>query len=308
MIGMKKSFKARLVRDLRMNKYKYILVLPVVIFFILFHYKAMYGVIIAFKNYRPTRSISESEWVGLKHIISFFKDPFFGRLLKNTVTISFLSIVTSFPVPIFLALLLNEVRVSWFKRTIQTITYMPHFIALVVVCGLITSYCQTNGVINDLIVAFGGERTNLLMDSKYFYPIYMLSDIWQSAGWGSIIYLAALAGIDQEQYEAARIDGAGRIRQMIYITFPGLLPVVSMMLIMRLGSVLSVGSAKILLLYQPVTFNVADVISTYVYRRGVLEGSYSYGTAVELFNSGVNIIFLLVSNKVSKKLGQSGLF
>lgn len=308
MIGMKKSFKTRLVRDLRMHKYKYILVLPVVIFFILFHYKAMYGIVIAFQNYRPTRGIAKSDWVGLKHFISFFKDPYFGRLLKNTVTISFLSIVTSFPVPIFLALLLNEVRVSWFKRTIQTITYMPHFIALVVVCGLVTNYCQTNGVFNDLIVALGGERTNLLMDPKNFYPIYMLSDIWQSAGWGSIIYLAALAGIDQEQYEAAKVDGAGRIRQMIYITLPGLLPVVSMMLIMRLGSVLSVGSAKILLLYQPLTYEVADVISTYVYRRGVLEGSYSYSTAVELFNSGVNIIFLLVSNKVSKKLGQSGLF
>lgn len=308
MIDMKKSFKARLIRDLRMHKYKYILVLPVVIYFILFHYKAMYGIVIAFQNYRPTRGIANSDWVGLKHFISFFKDPYLGRLLKNTVTISFLSIITSFPVPIFLALLLNEVRVSWFKRIIQTITYMPHFIALVVVCGLVTNYCQTNGVINDLIVALGGERSNLLMASKNFYPILMLSDIWQGAGWGSIIYLAALAGIDQEQYEAAKVDGAGRIRQMIYITLPGLLPVVSMMLIMRLGSVLSVGSAKILLLYQPVTYEVADVISTYVYRRGVLEGSYSFSTAVGLFNSVVDILFLLAANKTSKKLGQSGLF
>jgi len=308
MIDMKKSFKARLIRDLRMHKYKYILVLPVVIYFILFHYKAMYGIVIAFQNYRPSRGIANSDWVGLKHFISFFNDPFFGRLLKNTVTISFLGIVASFPAPIFLALLLNEVRVSWFKRLIQTITYMPHFIALVVVCGLITNYCQTNGVINDLIVALGGERSNLLMSSKNFYPILILSDIWQGAGWGSIIYLAALAGIDQEQYEAAKVDGAGRIRQMIYITLPGLLPVVSMMLIMRMGSVLSVGSGKILLLYQPVTYKVADVISTYVYRRGVLEGSYSFSTAVGLFNSVVNILFLQAANKISKKLGQSGLF
>jgi len=308
MIDMKKSFKARLIRDLRMHKYKYILVLPVVIYFILFHYKAMYGIVIAFQNYRPSRGIANSDWVGLKHFISFFNDPFFGRLLKNTVTISFLGIVASFPAPIFLALLLNEVRVSWFKRLIQTITYMPHFIALVVVCGLVTNYCQTNGVINDLIVALGGERSNLLMSSKNFYPILILSDIWQGAGWGSIIYLAALAGIDQEQYEAAKVDGAGRIRQMIYITLPGLLPVVSMMLIMRMGSVLSVGSGKILLLYQPVTYKVADVISTYVYRRGVLEGSYSFSTAVGLFNSVVNILFLQAANKISKKLGQSGLF
>ena len=305
---MKKSFTQKVRRDLQMHKYKYLIVLPVIAYFILFHYKAMYGIVIAFQDYRPTRGIADSNWVGFKHFVSFFKDPYFWRLLRNTLSISLLTLFLSFPMPVILALFLNEVRVSWFKRTIQTITYMPHFIAVVVVCGLIRSYCQSNGVINDLIVLFGGERSNLLMEPRFFYPIYIISHIWQGTGWSSIIFLAALAGIDQEQYEAAKVDGAGRIHQMIYITLPGLIPVASMLLILNLGKVLSVGSDKILLLYQPLTYEVADVISTYVHRRGIIEGSYSYSTAVNLFNSAINIVFLLTTNKLSKKLGQSGLF
>ena len=230
------------------------------------------------------------------------------RVIRNTFLISLQSIVFCFPAPIFFAILLNEIKVSWFKRTIQTITYMPHFISTVVICGMISAFCQSNGVINDVIAFLGGDRGNLLSDPGKFYSIYILSDIWQQMGWYSIIYLAALAGIDQEQYEAARIDGAGRIQQMLYITLPGLLPTVSMMLILRLGSVLSVGSEKILLLYQPLTYEVADVISTYVYRRGMIDADYSYSTAVGLFNSFVNIIFLVAANKISKKVGQSGLF
>lgn len=303
-----KPFSARVKRDISRHKYKYLLILPVVLYFILFHYKAMYGVIIAFKDYRPTLGIMESEWIGFKNFIDFFEDIYFWRLIRNTVSISLLTLLFTFPVPIVLALLLNEVKVSWFKRGVQTITYMPHFISIVVVCGLVKAYCQSNGLINDIIVWFGGERSNLLASNTYFYPIYILSEIWQNVGWNSIIFLAALAGIDQEQYEAAKVDGAGRIRQMIYITLPGLIPVVSMLLVLNLGSVLSVGSDKILLLYQPLTYEVADVISTYVYRKGIWGASYSFGTAVNLFNAAVNICFLLASNKISKKLGQSGLF
>lgn len=305
---MKKSFSVRLRRDLHMHKYKYLLVLPVIAFFIIFHYKAMYGIVIAFQNYRPTRGIANSDWVGLQHFYNFINDLYFWRLVRNTFSISLLMIIFGFPVPIILALLLNEVRVSWFKRGIQTITYMPYFIATVVICGLVKTYTQSNGLINDLIVFFGGERSNLLAESRYFYAIYVISAIWQTTGWSSIIYLAALAGIDQEQYEAAKVDGAGRIRQMIHITLPGLLPTASMLLILNLGKVLTVGSDKILLLYQPLTYDVADVISTYVHRRGLLEGNYSYSTAVNLFNQLVNIVFLTASNKISKKLGQSGLF
>lgn len=305
---MKKSFLARLKRDISMHKYKYLLVLPVIAYFIIFHYKAMYGIIIAFKNYRASRGISGSEWVGFRYFEMFFKDPYFFRVLRNTLTINILQLIFSFPVPIFLALLLNEVRVSWFKRSVQTITYMPHFISVMVVCGLVKSYCQSGGVINDLIAFFGGERTNLLAEPQFFYPIYIISGIWQSAGWGSIVYLAALSGIDQEQYDAAKVDGAGRLQQMIHITLPGLTPTIVMFLILNMGRMLSVGADKILLLYQPLTYEVADVISTYVHRRGILGGEFSYSTAVGLFNSVVNVILLFTSNKISKKLGQSGLF
>jgi len=304
----KKSLIQVIIRDFKIHKWKYLIVLPVMLYFILFHYKSMYGVIIAFQRYRPSAGISGSKWVGFDNFIRFFKDAYFFQVLRNTFMISLLNLIFSFPMPIILALLLNEVKVNWFKRIVQTITYMPHFIAMVVVCGLVTSFCQSNGLINDVIVFFGGERHNLLADSDLFYPIYIISGIWQQIGWNSIIYLAALASVDQEQYEAARIDGASRIQQMIHITFPGILPVVSMQLILQLGRVLSVGYEKILLLYQPLTYEVADVISTYVYRKGLIDADYSFSTAVGLFNSVVNIIFLVIANKASKKLGQSGLF
>lgn len=305
---MKKTFAARVKQDFQRHKFKYLIFLPVFIYLILFCYKPMYGVVIAFKKFRPSLGIERSPWVGFFQFTRAFEDPYFWRALRNTFTISFLSLIFSFPVPVLLALLLNEVKVSWFKRTVQTLSYMPHFIASVVVCGMITIYCQTNGLFSQIMVFFGGEPTNLLTHSKYFYPIYILSTIWQNMGWNSIIYLATLAGIDQEQYEAAKIDGASRIQQMIHITLPGLIPTITMLLILNMGKVLSVGYEKILLLYQPLTYDVADVISTYVYRVGLIDADYSFSTAVNLFNSVVNIVFLLVSNRISKKLGQSGLF
>lgn len=305
---MKKNFGSRVAQDFKRHKFKYLIVIPVIIYLILFCYRPMYGIVIAFQKYRPSLGIADSPWVGFDNFVRFFKDPFFGRLIRNTVTISFSMIIFSFPAAIILALLLNEVKVSWFKRTVQTITYMPHFIALVVVCGLVNNFCQSKGVLNDVIAFFGGERSNLLAQPQFFYPIYILSGIWQEVGWSSIIYLAALASIDQEQYEAAKIDGAGRIQQMVHITLPGLVPTISMLLVLNLGKILNVGYEKILLLYQPLTYEVADVISTYVYRKGLLDADYSFSTAVSLFNSVINIIFLVISNKVSKKMGQSGLF
>ena len=305
---MKKSFAARVKQDFQRHKFKYLIFIPVLVYLILFCYKPMYGVIIAFQKFRPTLGIDRSPWVGLYQFERAFDDPYFWRALRNTFTISFLSLIFSFPAPVFLALLLNEVKVSWFKRSVQTLTYMPHFIATVVVCGMINIYCQTNGLFSQIMVFFGGEPTNILTHSKYFYPVYILSGVWQGVGWNSIIYLAALAGIDQEQYEAARIDGANRIQQLVHITLPGLVPTISMLLVLQLGKVLNVGYEKILLLYQPLTYEVADVISTYVYRKGLVDADYSFSTAVNLFNSVVNIVFLLVSNRISKKLGQSGLF
>ncbi len=282
--------------------------LPILVLLILFCYKPMYGILIAFKQYRPSLGIMESKWVGLKYFRQFFRDPYCWRLFRNTLSISFLNLLFGFPAPIIFALLLNEVRVKRFKKTVQTISYMPHFISMVVVCGMITSFCASDGLFNNIIELFGGERSNLLMNKNLFYPIYIISDIWKNLGWDSIIYLAALSGIDQEQYEAAKIDGANRLQQMFHITLPGIMPTVSMLLVLRIGSLLSVGYEKIILLYQPTTYEVADVISSYVYRRGLQSGEFSYGTAVGLFNSIVNIILLLTANKVSKKMGQSGLF
>lgn len=304
----KKSLGAKVVRDFKKNKQKYLLILPVIIYFLLFHYKPMYGLLIAFKRFRPSLGIWGSQWVGLQNFERFFTDIYFFRLLRNTITISFLSLIFSFPMPILLALLLNEVKNLKFKKVVQTITYMPHFIAMVVMCGMITSFCQTNGLINQVIEFLGGTKTNLLLKKEYFYPIYIISEVWKNIGWDSIIFLAALSGIDQEQYEAARVDGAGRIKQIIYITLPGLLPTISILLILKMGHVLGVGYEKILLLYQPSTYEVADVISTYTYRKGLIDADYSYSTAINMFNSIVNIIFLQVSNKLSKKAGQSGLY
>ncbi len=307
-MGVSRSFWKRLVRDFRIHKWKYVIVLPVLIYLALFCYKPMYGILIAFQNYRPTLGVKGSQWVGLAQFKSFFQDVYFWRILRNTFAISGLSILFGFPMPILLALMLNEVRSKWFKRTVQTVSYMPYFVSTVVVCSLIRAFCSSKGVFNDVIALFGGTRMDLLYKSEYFYPIYILSGIWQSVGWDSIIYLAALSGIDQEQYEAARVDGAGRLRQMVSITLPGLAPTIVILFILRMGGILNVGYEKILLLYQPLTYEVADVISTYVYRRGIVETNFSYSTAVGLFNSVVNVVFLLTANWLSRKSEQTGLF
>lgn len=305
----KKSFFVRLQKDIARNKWKYILILPVVVYFIIFHYKAMYGLVIAFQDFRPARGIAGSKWVGLYHFKRLFSDVYFPRSLRNTLCISVLTLVFSFPVPIIFALILNECKISWFKRTVQTVTYMPHFISLVVVCGLVSTFCSSEGLINQILGFVGIEsKESLLTKPELFYLIYILSGIWQNFGWDSIIYLATLSGIDVEQYEAAKIDGAGRLQQMRYITLPGLVPTASMLLILKVGGLLSVGYEKILLLYNELTYEVADVLSTYNYRKGLISGEYSYSAALGLFNSVVNIILIVTANKLSKKAGQSGIF
>jgi putative aldouronate transport system permease protein len=308
MVMQKEPLGKVLARDFALNKYKYLLMAPVLIYFALFVYKPMYGLIIAFKDYRPNLGFSRSHWVGLKHFIAFFNDVYFFRLMRNTLSISFLSILFGFPAPILLALLLNEISNVHFKKTVQTITYMPYFISLVVVSSLIRTYTASNGIFSQIAVLFGGTGKNYLMYPQYFYPIYVISDIWQHIGWNSIIYLAALTGIDQEQYEAARIDGAGRLRRMLHITLPNLLPTIMVLFILRMGGVLNVGFEKIILLYNEGIYDVADVISTYVYRRGIMEASFSYASAVGLFNSLVNVLFLVTANALSKKFTESGLF
>ena len=304
----KGSLGQRISRDFSLNKYKYLLILPVLVYLFLFCYKPMYGLVIAFKNYKPTRGIAGSKWVGFLWFETFFKDPYFYRLIRNPFLLSLLNIVFGFPAPILLALLLNEVGNNKFKRTVQTITYMPYFISMVVMCSIIRIYCQENGLFSQIAEFFGGSRKNYLMDAGAFRPIHVLSGIWQGIGWNSIIYLAALAGIDQAQYEAARIDGANRFQQVLHITIPGILPTIVVLFVLRMGSILNVGYEKVLLLYNTSIYETADVLSTYIYRMGLESQKYSLSTAVGLFNTLVNIVFLVLTNWISRRTTESGLF
>ncbi|MEC0311004.1 ABC transporter permease subunit [Paenibacillus lautus] len=304
----RQSFKSRFIRDFVMNKYLYIMMIPVIGYYLIFHYGPMYGAIIAFKDYSPMKGILESNWVGLKHFEEFFNSYYFLRVLKNTILISLYTLIFEFPAPIILALLINEVRKKKFKRVVQTITYMPYFISLVVICGIITDFTNADGLINRLFMLLGYDGQAMLQKPELFRPIYVLSEIWQRIGWESIIYIAALMSIDLEQYEAARMDGASRIKQMFYITLPGLLPVITIMFILRMGNMLNVGFEKIILLYNPVTYETADVISSFVYRKGLLEFGWSYSSAVGLFNSVINLVLLISANYISRRVSQNSLW
>ncbi|MBB3112846.1 putative aldouronate transport system permease protein [Paenibacillus phyllosphaerae] len=298
----------RLTKDLIRNKWLYIMMLPVLAYYVMFHYVPMYGAIIAFKQFVPAKGILGSEWVGFKHFREFFDSIYFFRVIKNTILLSFFNLLFGFPAPIMLALLLNELKSSWFRRVTQTITYMPHFITLVVVAGIIRYFTLSDGLINDVIAFFGGERVAFLQQPESFRAIYVISEIWQQVGWGTIIYLAAISGIDQQQYEAAKMDGATKFRQIWHITLPGIMPTVMIMLILSLGNLMNVGFEKIILLYSAGIYETADVISTFVYRKGILEFDYGYSTAVGLFNSVINFTILLLANYFSKRVSQNSLW
>ena len=302
------NFKVRFARDLRKNYSLYLLVLPVVAFYIIFHYLPMYGAIIAFKNYSPGKGILGSPWCGFDHFISFFQSIYFGRILRNTLRISILNILFGFTAPIILALLINELKSRTYSRIVQTVTYLPHFISLVVVCGMLTDFLDMNGVITQICMMFGLDNQNLLRVPDYFTTIYVASDIWQGVGWGSIIYLAALAGIDPSLHEAARIDGASRWRQIWTVDIPCILPTIITLLVLRMGSVMSVGYEKIILLYNSLTMEKADVISSFVYRKGLLESNYGFSTAVGLFNSVINMLLVVAANTISRKVNETSLW
>lgn len=304
-----KSFVQKISRDFILNKGLYLMALPVVLWYIIFQYVPMPGLVIAFQQFNLFKGFAGSEWVGFENFIQFFTSPSCWRVIRNTFSISMLSIIFSFPTPIIFALLVNELGNRTFKKTVQTISYMPHFISMVVVCGMISDFCRTNGLFNDIRMLFGAsERVNLLSDVDLFYTIFIGSSIWQGVGWSSIIYLATLSAIDPSLYDAAYIDGAGRFQRIWHVTLPGIVPIISIQLIMRLGSVLSVGFEKIILLYNPMTYEKADVISSYVYRYGLQQANYSYGAAVGMFNSVVNITCLIIVNKVMRKLTESSLW
>jgi putative aldouronate transport system permease protein len=284
------------------------MMIPVVAYYFIFMYIPMYGAIIAFKDFSPATGIMGSPWVGFKHFSSFFDGMYFIRVLTNTLAISFYGIIFEFPMAIIFALLINEMKSERYKRLVQTVSYFPHFISLVVICGLIKSFTMSGGIVNDIIALFGGERASLLQQPQLFRSIYISTNIWQNIGWDTIIYLAALSAIDVQLYEACEIDGGGKFTKMFNITIPGIMPTIAIMLILRIGSILSVGFEKIILLYNPFTYKTADVISSFVYRKGLQELSWSYSAAVGLFNSAINFMFLVGANYLSKKLNDTSLW
>ncbi len=278
-------------------------------YYVIFHYLPMFGIIIAFKDFSIPRGIWRSEWVGFEWFKQFFQSIYFWRLIRNTFLLSFYSLIFGFPIPIIFALFVNEVRIMTYKRIVQTVSYLPYFISLVIVVGIMVNFLSPHsGIINIAIRAFGGKPINFMGETKWFRFLYISSNIWQYFGFGSIIYLAAIAGINVELYDAAEVDGCTRLQRIFYITLPGIAPTITILLILRMGSLLAVGFEKVLLMYSPVTYEVADIISTYVYRRGIVSGEYSFGAAIGLFNSVVNMIFLVVFNRVARKFSETTLW
>ncbi len=305
----KTPFFKKLRKNMVTHPLLYLMILPVLAYFLVYHYYPMYGMIISFFDYVPTKGITGSSFVGLKHFRAFLEDPYFFRTMSNTLSINLLLLLFGFPFPIIFAILLNELRSAKFRKVTQTVTYMPHFISTVVICGLMLDFCKSKGVITTIFSAVSGiEPVNLFSQSAYFQPLYVLMCIWQEFGWDSIIYFAALTGIDQALYEAADIDGAGRWKKILHITIPGISPTIIILLIMRIGNMMTLGWDKILLLYNPMIYEKADVISTYVYRIGLMNFQYSFSTAVGVFNSIINFILLLSANAVSRKVNETSLW
>ena len=290
-------------QDWHMNKWLYILAVPVFLYFFIFNYLPMFGLVIAFEDFKPQLGIFQSPWVGLQHFIDFFTGPNFLTILRNTLVISLLGLGVGFPLSIVYALMLNELHCKWFKKGVQPIHYLPYFVSLVVICGLIIEFCSTNGLITNVLVnVFHMKRENLLQNPKYFWAINLVSDIWQGLGYGAIFFISAITSVSQELHEAAAIDGAGRLKRAWHITLPGIMPAIVTMLVLKCGMILQVGSDKILLLYNASIYETADVIATHVQRMGIEKMQYGYSAAVGLFNSVVGTILLILSNWASKKL------
>ena len=302
------GFWRRLGRDLIKNRIVYLMWIPVLAYYLVFHYAPMGGIVIAFQNYKPFKGISGSQFVGMRWFIDFLTGPYAWRVIRNTLVISMQNIIFGFPMPILLALMINEVKSTKFKKTVQTVSYMPHFISLIVVCGLLMDFSSSQGLFNAIGTAFGLPRTNYLSNIDTYRTIYVASGIWKQMGWGSIIYLATLSAVDPSLYEAAAIDGANRFRRILHVTLPALVPVIAVQLIMRLGQVMSEGYEKTILIYNESTWEVSDIVSSFVYRRGLLENNYSYGAAVGLFNSLVNVVILTTANSASRALTSESLW
>lgn len=298
----------KLKRDWRENKVVYFMVLPVIAYFIIFNYMPMGGILMAFQDFSIRKGIFGSDWIGFTHFTNFFGSVYFWRLIRNTLLISLYGLLFSFPLPIVFALCLNEVRSSKFKKSVQTISYLPYFISVVVVVSILKDFTSANGAITKLVEALGGEGGALIAKPEWFRTLFIGSNMWQHLGYNSIIFISALSAIDMELYEAARIDGAGRWKQTLYITLPEITSTIVILLIMRIGQIMNVGYEKIILMYSPATYETADVISSYVYRCGIIDTNYGYSTAVNLFNSVINFAILFFANKLSRKLSETSLW
>ena len=305
----KENLGRRFIKDLKRNWIKYAMILPVIIYFIIFHYWPMYGVTLAFKDYKIKQGIMGSPWVGFKHFERFFNTYNFWGLIRNTLTLSLYSLVVGFPIPIIFALLLNYLRNKRLKKTVQMISYAPHFISTVVICSMIALFTTSDtGIFNLLRGVMGLESIDFMADPKLFKHIYVWSGIWQDMGWNAIIYISALAGVDQELHEAAIVDGATKLQRIWHIDLPSIKPTIIMLLILRLGSMMSVGFEKVYLLQNSLNKPSSEIISTYVYQVGLLDNDYGYSTAVGLFNTIINVILLVSANTFSKKVADESLF
>lgn len=294
---------------LKENYDLYLFLVPAVLALILFSYWPIYGIQIAFKNYIPVEGFTGSPWIGFAHFTRFFQSPYFGLLMKNTLILSLYTLIAGFPVPIILALLLNSMKNKRYRKVVQTVTYAPYFISTVVMCGMIVLFLSPrSGVINQVIAAFGGERISFLAKPEYFRHIYVLSGIWQTTGWSSVIYFAALSGVSPELHEAATMDGASRFQRIMHIDFPSILPTITMLLILNFGSLMSVGFEKVYLLMNSQNSKTAEIIATYVYKMGIQNNDVSFSTAIGLFNSLINVVLLISVNWVSKKISNNSLW
>jgi putative aldouronate transport system permease protein len=294
----KQTWPAALRKDWRLYS---LLALPI-LYFIIFRYLPMAGNIIAFRKFQPGGSIFGEYWVGFQYIDMFIHDPTFWNVFKNTIVLGVLTLLFSFPMPIIFALLLNELRSKKFKKVVQSISYLPHFMSVVIVVGMIFQLTSLQGTINQLVGHFTGGAIDFMQQAAWFRPVYVSSDVWQTMGWGAILYLAALTTIDENLYEAARIDGANRLKQIWHVTLPGITPMIMTLLILNIGSFMAVGFEKILLLYNPLTYPTADVISTYLYRVGIQSNNFSYATAIGLFESVIGLTLVMSANSISRRL------
>jgi putative aldouronate transport system permease protein len=296
------AYKTSWIKTVKKNFDIYLLLIPGLIFIITFKYTPMYGLLIAFQDFNIFKGVSGSEWIGFKQFDKLIHSIEFFQVFRNTLLISIYKIAFLFPIPIFIAIILNEIRFMLYKRTVQTIIYLPHFLSWVIVSGLVINVLSpSTGLINNLIVAMGGKPIPFLMDNNWFRTVMVSSEGWKEVGYSAIVYIASISGIDQEQYEAAKVDGAGRIKQMIYITLPGMWSIILLMFILRLGGVLQAGTEQILLLYNSVVYETGDVIGTFVYRKGIGQMDYSFTTAVGLFESVIGFILVMTGNFISKR-------